>query len=292
MLVWHVTRIVPLYPNELTPAPPTVTPLPTPLANQVRFVDGDIGWVPASVSEAAFRLDMTRFPEPLKPDLSNKSPQSCSQNTMIEVLYSGVRETGEIYHLIDCNGAVGWTRENRLLGPIELVINDRALTTEAGVDANNFYKVIISDPPYEENAPFQQTADCRVNDTVDVVAMSGFSTGELYYKIRCTNPFNPALPSLGWVVPDALFGPVRFRNGGKRGIVPQEFDSIDLLNEPNGDEVMGTCEQGAQVQITDTPVQRIDDQFFYEVACGESIGWSSQDFLVGSLLITMLVIVC
>ena len=241
-----------LWPYELTPAPPTPTALPTPLPDQVSFQRGDLAWAPASVTEASFRLDLTTVPEPLKPDLSNKSPQSCSQNSLLRVLWSAIRPNETIYHLVDCNGVVGWTPESTMLGPIFIVVNDRALTTEAGTDEFGMFKVEVSDPPYREEDPFLQRADCRVNDTVDVIAMSGFSTGELYYKIRCTNPINPVVPNIGWTLADNLFGPVRFRNG-EVGIVPQEFGSVELTAEPDGDEVLATCEQGERVLITDSP---------------------------------------
>ena len=79
---------------------------------------------------------------------------------------------------------------------------------------------------------------------------------------------------------DALFGPVRFRNG-ETGIVSREVDSIDLTSEPDGDEVVGTCQQDERIRITDTSVVRIDDELFYELECSRGMGWSSQDFLVG-----------
>jgi len=272
----------PFYPYELTPAPPTATPAPTPQAGQARLAVGDLAFSPTSVTEAAFRLELTRYPEPLRSDLSNKAPQPCSQNAVVEVLYSGVHLSGAVYHLIDCNGAVGWAHEDSLLGPVQIVTNNRALTNETGLDENRVFKIEVSDPPFRENDPFRQRLDCRLNDTVDVVAMIGFSTGELYYKIRCPNPLNPAIANLGWVVENALFGPVRFRNGEK-GIVAEEADQIALRTEPDGGDVVATCERGQTIQITDTPVVRLGDELFYEVTCAQGIGWANQDFLVGPL---------
>lgn len=270
----------PLWPYELTPAPPTATPFPTPLPSQTRFQIGDLAWAPTSVSEAAFRLDLTRFPEPLKADLSNRSPKSCSQNTLLRVLYNAVALDGTIYLLVDCNGAVGWTREDKVLGPITLVVGDRALTTEGGLDESGAYKIESSDPPYREDDPFRQQFDCKLEDTVDVVAMAGFSTGELYYKIRCKNPLNPVVPNVGWTTAEALFGPVRFRNG-EIGIVPQEFETIALTESPGSEETTAICQQGERVTITQTPVQRQDNELYYEVECAAGTGWVDQALLVG-----------
>lgn len=267
---------------ELTPAPPTVTPLPTPLPNQAQFKIGDLAWAPASVTEAAFRLDLTTVPEPLAADLSNKSPQSCSQNSLLRILYSGIHENGQIYYLVDCRGVAGWTPGDNLLGPITIVANDRALTTEAGVDPSGAFKIELSDPPYRENDPFRQKADCKVNDTVDVLAMSGYSTGELYYKIRCAHPFNPVAQNVGWTTAEALFGPVRFRNG-ETGLVARESESINLVSEPNGDNIVATCQQDELVKITTTPVVRLDNDLFYEVECVGGKGWTNQDVLVGPI---------
>jgi hypothetical protein len=272
----------PVWPYELTPAPPTPTALPTPLPGEAEFERGDFAWTPASVTEASFRLDLTIVPEPLAPDLSNKSPQSCSQNSLLRVLHSAIRPDETIYHLVDCSGVVGWTPESNMLGPIFIVVNDRALTIESGVDETGAYKIEVSDPPYREDDPFRQRADCRVNDTVDVIAISGFSTGELYYKIRCTNPINPVVPNIGWTLVDNLFGPVRFRNG-EVGIVPQEFESVNLTSEPGGDETVAVCEQDERVLITDSPVQRIDEDLFYELECADGIGWANQNFIVGPI---------
>lgn len=277
----------PLWVSELTPAPPTVTPLPLPAAEEAKLAIGDSAIAPAALNEGVFRLDMTRFPEPLKPDLSNRSPQACTQNTVVEVLYSGVDPSGTIYHLIDCAGVAGWAPEARLLGPINILPDDRALTTEAGVNPDtSLYQVELSDPPYREDDPFRQRGTCGVNQTVDVVDISAFSTGEVYYKIRCTDPQNPVLQQLGWVQQDGLLGPVRFRNR-EVGIVPQETDEISLLAEPLSDEVLGTCETGQRVEIGSTPVQIIQGDLFYEVSCGDVSGWVNQNLVAGPVVLSV-----
>jgi hypothetical protein len=274
----------PLWPNELTPIPPTVTPLPTPLPDQTRFQYGDLAYVPASVTEAAFRLDLTRLPEPVKRDFSNTSPQACSQNTVVRILYSGIDPQGTIYQLVDCGGGVGWTPEERLLGPISLVTNDRVLTVEGGTDETGAFTIEVSDPPYREDDPFRQTATCPLDATVDIISMYGLSTGELYYKIRCDNPMNPIVPNIGWTTAAGLFGPVRFRNG-ETGIVPQEYETIELTSEAGGGDVVGTCESGDRVQISETPVQRLEDEFYYEIECAQETGWVEQSFLVGPVTV-------
>jgi hypothetical protein len=123
---------------------------------------------------------------------------------------------------------------------------------------------------------------CKVGETVDVLAMSGFSTGELYYKIRCQDPFNPILQNVGWTPAEALFGPLRFRNG-EQAIVAEEFERILLTESPTSPEAVAACERGEIVSVSATPAQRIEDDLFYEVTCADGTGWTNQTQLVGPL---------
>lgn len=268
----------PLWPYELTPAPPTVTPLPPAPAGTSRFEVGDLAWLPKTVSAQGFRADLTTYPESANVD----NRVACTQDSLLRILYTGQNtDDGMIYHLVDCNRQVGWILEQGILGPITIQVNDRALTLET--DTPNSFKVEAADPPYDLTNNFRPQYDCKVNDTVDVIGMTGFSTGELYYKIRCTNPFNPVAPNIGWTTPDKLFGPVRFRNG-ESGIVPNDVSEIELTPEAGGDEASATCATGERVLITETPVQRIEDELFYEIQCGENTGWVNQNVLVGPVL--------
>jgi|GEM_PF-4391290 len=266
--------------GELTPPAPTITPLPVPQTDQVNLATNDLALVPEAAVGASFRFDLTTVPEPLAPDLSNKSPQSCSKNSVVRILYSGLDEQGIVYHLVDCSGVAGWTPEFNLLGPITIRVNDRALTTAAGVNESNRYVVELSDPPYEEGGALRQQADCRVNDTVQVVDIKGLASGEIYYKIRCTNPINPVTPNIGWVLSDGLFGPVRFQNG-EVGLVPRETETINLTELADEGEVVASCAANELVTITDTPVQRLGDELFYEMTCEAGTGWANQTVLVG-----------
>lgn len=269
----------PLWPNELTPAPPTVTPLPPPPAGASRFQVGDIAWLPKTVSELGIRADLTTYPEPV--NVNNRVP--CTQDTPLRILYTGINlDDGTIYQLVDCNRLVGWVREEGILGPITIQVNERALTLESGASFGSF-KVEAADPPYDSDNNFRPQYDCKINDIVDVIAITGFSTGELYYKIRCANPFNPVAPNVGWTTPDKLFGPVRFRNG-EAGLVPTDAGQIELTLEAGGSETGAVCPAGERVLMTETPVQRIQNELFYEIQCGENTGWVNQNLLVGPLI--------
>lgn len=261
---------------RLTATPPLPTHIPAADSSQSALQPGDVA---LAVSASRLPLDLINRPEALRADLSNRAPQSCGHNTPVQVLYSGVAEDSSIYHLVDCNGIVGWASARDLLGPLPLLEGQRALTTEAGLNETGQFKIEANDPPYSEGA-FRQQFDCRLADTVDVIDITGFVTGELYYKIRCQNPMNPIAPSVGWTVPEALFGPVRFRNG-EQGIVPQEVAEVLLRESPNADATAGRCQQGELVQITEAPVQRLEDELYYEVSCTEGSGWANQDNFLG-----------
>ncbi|MFP4321537.1 MAG: hypothetical protein ACLFTK_03710 [Anaerolineales bacterium] len=265
----------PLWPYELTPAPATSTPLPFPDEADLTLNIGDRAYTPTT-------LRMTTLPEPLRPDLSNKSPQSCTQDSVVEVLYSGITPTNEIYHLVDCGGVVGWTLQGNLIGPVAIEVGDRALTTAAGADESGNFKIEASDPPYREDDPFRQRFDCRVGDTVEVLALTGLASGELYYRVQCPNPFNPVQPNVGWAAAETLFGPVRFQNG-ERGLVTLDVDALPLTETPAGDATIATCQPDEQVLITDTPAERIEDTLYYEITCEDGTGWASQEFMVGPL---------
>ncbi len=262
----------PLWPYDLTPAPPTNTPLPFPDEANLSLTVGDMAYTPTT-------LRMTTHPEPLRPDLSNKSAQSCSQDSLVEVLYSGITPTNQVYHLVDCSGVVGWTPQENLLGPITIEAGQRALTTQAGADESGAFKIEGNEPPYREDDPFRQHFDCRVGDTVEVLNITGLETGELFYRIECPNPFNPVQPNLGWTPADTLFGPVRFQNG-ERGLAAQD---IGLTAVPDTGETVAVCPGDEVVQITDTSTVRIGDTLYYEVTCEAGTGWTSQDVLLGPL---------
>lgn len=270
----------PLWPYELTPAPPTVTPPPPPPEGTSRFQVGDWAWRPKTVSQLGIDADLTTYPEPV--NVNNRVP--CTQDTPLKILYSGFNaDDGILYHLVDCNRLVGWVRDEGILGPITIQVNDRALTLETETSGFGGFKIEASDPPYDPDNNFRAQFDCKVNDTVDVIGMTGFSTGELYYKIRCANPFNPVAPNIGWTTPDKLFGPVRFRNG-EAGIVPEDTDEILLTTAADSPDSAGSCAAGARVLITETPVQRLETGLFYEIQCGETIGWVNQNVLLGPVL--------
>lgn len=270
----------PLWPNELTPPPPSVTPLPTPQAGTSRFQVGDTAWLPKTISSQGFRAELTTYPVPAT--VNNRLP--CTPDSPLRILYTGINlDDGAIYHLVDCNRVVGWVREEGILGPVTIRANERALTLETEGSFGSL-KIEAADPPYDPNNSFRPQFDCKVNDIVDVISITGFSTGELYYKIRCANPFNPVAPNLGWTTLDKLFGPVRFR-GQETGLVPNDAGEITLFSEAGDEgEEITTCPAGTRVTITDTPVQRIDDDLFYELSCGEAVGWVNQNVLVGPLL--------
>jgi hypothetical protein len=181
---------------------------------------------------------------------------------------------------------VGWAAEANLLGPLQVLVGDRALTTEGGLDENGQYKIEASDPPYKADDPFRSKLDCKLDDTVDIIAMQGYITGELYYKVRCQHPFNPVGVNIGWTTAAGLFGPVRFRNG-ERGLVPQEVAQLTLLSEPQRGNTVVACEPGEVVEITDTPVQILEGpagpELYYEMRCDGGQGWANQNQVVGPL---------
>lgn len=265
--------------GQLTATPQLATPLPIPSGEQARLQPGDRVLVAVRVDQPSVSLSLTNFPEPLKIDLSNRAPQSCSPNTPVTILHSALQENSDIYYLIDCNGAVGWAEETNFTDPVAFVVGERALTTEAGVE-NGFYKIEAANPPYDPNNPARQRYDCRVNDTVDIVDMTGFSSGELYYKIRCTNPINPVAPNIGWTTPAALFGPIRFRSG-ETGVVARDEEQVELTAAPQDSEVTATCDAGELVTISEQPVQRIENELFYEMTCAGGTGWANQTMILG-----------
>ncbi|MBZ0306938.1 MAG: hypothetical protein K8I82_12785, partial [Anaerolineae bacterium] len=235
---------------------------------------------PKTVSSQGFRTELTTYPVPATID--NRLP--CTPDSPLRILYSGVNlDNGTVYHLVDCNRIVGWVREEGILGPVTIRASERALTLETEGSFGSL-KIEAADPPYDPDNSFRPQFYCKVNDIVDVIAITGFSTGELYYKIRCANPFNPVAPNLGWTTPEKLFGPVRFRSQ-ETGLVPNDTGEITLFSEAgNQGEEVASCTASERVTITETPVQRILDDLFYEISCGDTVGWVNQNVLVGPLL--------
>lgn len=261
---------------ELTPYY-TQTPLPTPA--QARFGAQDIALAPPEPLRASFNL--TFYPEPLLESLVN-SRESCQSNSTAKILYAG-ESGGNVYYLVDCSGAVGWTVEDRLLGPLQFNKDDLALTLSTEPGSTN---VAMLDDFFRPVAPNPLLA-CKAGTIIPILALQaadndGDGTNEIYYQIEC-----PA-GNKGWVVGDSIFGPLEI-NIGDHAIAmvenAEEGSEYALAREPgpltDDNAVTGECYQGSVMEATNA--QLVEDVLYYQMTCGNIEGWTDQGRFVGPL---------
>lgn len=273
----------PLWPNELTAAPPSPTPLPTPASDQpTRFQMSDIVVAPRPQQAASAFLIMPDDPR----DRALTDKKQCDWNAPLEILYIGRQEdTGRIWYLVNCEGTVGWADEAILGGPISFLRGQYALTTDVGAENQGgtaTFPIEPNNPPAQSPPPLK--IRCGVNEVVSIVNFLVIksqtpptSEGEtteitdaVYYQIRCQ-------AGVGWAEQERLFGPLLFPSSGGIGVtVPADvtLTSAAGVSADDAANVAGTCPASSFVETL--AVERIASDIFYNIQCGETSGWTLQ----------------
>jgi hypothetical protein len=258
----------PVWPFEMTAAPPTTTPLPTPDANNpAKFAIAQTLLCPRPTAPGQAFCFVTRFPEELQPGVINASG-SCEYNVDLEVLYVGRQSADIVYYLVACGGTVGWINENRLVGPVTFLRGQSALTTPVGAEGEVF-PINSQEPPTPGPA-----VNCQVNEVVDILGVSGLPTGEIWYRIKCSG-------GTGWVEQNRIFGPLPLPSVGGLGMVLPSDAPTPLTSDPaapTADNTVGECAPNSVINTLSA--QRLGDQVYYQITCGDQTGWLPKEVLI------------
>lgn len=203
-------------------------------------------------------------------------------------------DPNQTYYLVTCTGSVGWVESSRMAGPITFVRGQSAQTRN--IDSNNA-EIPASDNPnfmvYTDAEPpafnliVAQKKACRVGEIVDINDISAVKQGnidQIWYQVRCSES-DPSI--FGWVEEFRLFGPLNFPRSGGLGIVSPEAGAIGLTAEAgelsDSNPAVATCEPNSTITTVDyvnLPLEDGSSQAYYQIQCGESIGWVNQSGLV------------
>ncbi len=269
---------------ELTPYY-TSTPLPT--AAESRFHVLDTVLAPQEGGRTFF--NMTLNPEPLLDNLTN-AKAVCQGGSPATILYAGMGGDGKVYYLVNCVGAVGWTVEDRLAGPLLFAKGDLALTL-APKDNPTAQALELTDD-YFRPLPFNPLQMCKPETVVRISNLKpadpdedGFK--EIFYQITCPTSGGPLK---GWAPGDELFGPLELDIGGRAIATGEEGQEegqpYRMASEPapitDENTVEGECEVGDVLMAQE--VRYVDGNVYYKMQCGDMTGWVDQDRFVGPLL--------
>ena len=260
----------PLWPNELTPAPPSPTFIPTPEpGGTARFDIGDLVIAPRRLTNPQPFLYVADYPEPVNSTLTNRSG-TCLFDDELEVLYAGNKAETDIYYLVACRGSVGWTNQENLEGPIEIRKGQTALTLPVDANGNAItagtFGIHNSQPPVFGPA----TVQCQIGEDVSVSAISVPEPGRIWYQIRCSG-------GIGWVEGTRLFGPLVLPAHNGVGLVSSEVESITLTSAPGEGDVVSEC-PGDSIVVTGG-LELVNETPYYRLACNGEQGWSTQEAL-------------
>jgi hypothetical protein len=260
---------------ELTPFE-TIAPLPT--IDGARFEVSDIVFTP---QENTPLFNLTIFPEPLEQSLRN-SRDMCLPNSPARVLYVGLGEDGGTYYLVECGGSAGWTASERIAGP--LMFSEGNLALGLAVD-NPMGMVNMLDPSTFQPMLLQQ---CRAGNVIQVSGLQAADADsdgqkEIYYEIECPTG------NRGLVTDADLQGPLEI-DADDRALAISSTDDIEgqyrLASEPGPitDEnlVEGDCPSGSILRAEE--IQLVEGKVYYKLACGDIVGWATQDRFVGPLM--------
>lgn len=260
----------PLWPNELTPAPPSPTFIPTPGPDSTaRFDVGDLVIAPRRVTNPQPFLYLADYPEPVDNALKNRSG-TCLFDDELEILYAGHTSETAVYYLIACKGSVGWASEENLEGPIEIRKGQTALTLPIDANGNpittGMFGIHNTQPPVFGPA----TVQCQVGEDVSVSAISVPEPEQIWYQVRCSG-------GIGWVESTRLFGPLVLPAHGGVGLVSPEVESITLTSAPGGGDVVSEC-PGDSIVVTGG-LELVDEIPYYLLSCNGEQGWTTQESL-------------
>lgn len=262
---------------ELTPF---YTPTPLADAPDPRFDTLQLVLAPQETGRTFFNL--TVDPEPLQPSLVN-SKSMCQGDSSAQVLYSGMDHNDDIYYLINCVGSVGWVVEERLAGPLMFEAEELAITVAPDATAQSVELLDNGFRPLPAN-PLQSCKPETVVRISDVIAADpdGDDIKSIFYEIECPTTGGPLT---GWVTNDDLYGPVPIDVDQRAVAVDTEDVGFQLMSEPaaatEDNVVEGECTTGDI--LTAEEVRLIDDQVYYQMACGEATGWVMPNMFVGPL---------
>jgi hypothetical protein len=264
-----------MWPKELTQPPPSATFLPTPSSdNPSKFTPGSIVIArKLGGADSDFFLHLTDHPEPPLQNGQNAAG-ICDFNKEMEILYTGRKTDTEVYYLVNCSSSVGWTSEVTLVGPLKFLKNQSALTTTLDpkmLEITNGVFGIHNTEPTSPPSPLPPTVNCKVGEVVDILKVMAPDADNVWFNIRCS-------AGIGWVHQDRLFGPLVLPATGGQGLVKPESGNIPLLTEYNSTETVGECP--ANSLVTTQSVQQVGDQVYYQLTCGDLVGWTLQDPLV------------
>lgn len=279
----------PLWPYELTEAPPSPTPLPTPSGdNPARFDSRDTVVAPRTESSTTFFLVLPDEPRPI--DVADT--KGCEYDTPLEIFYVGVKneqdpQTGSmediIYYLVNCRGTVGWVTESDLEGPLKFVIGDTVLTTSEGATetTNSAGETVLQFPIETADPPIVSPikAYCGVGEAASVIdfavtqnTATPSEEAAVWYQIRCPGDI------IGWVEEARLFEEeLVFEPTGDIGVVLRDVELTDAAELPTDNNQLGVCERSSFIETLS--LERVGSNIYYEIICGEVTGWTPQENL-------------
>ncbi len=263
---------------ELTPYD---APTPLPVVDDGRFSVLEVLLAPKEAGRTFFNL--TTEAEPLLDNLVN-SKTMCEGNSAATVLYAGRDDSGDVFYLIDCSGAVGWASEGRLAGPLKFSRDELAITVaEPGSQSIKLLDDLFQ--PMMAN-PLQSCKPETVVRVSDIQAADpdGDGVKNLFYRVECPTTGGPLK---GWVTNVDLVGPVEI-NVGDSALAITSTDTgaqYQLASEPapltDTNAVEGDCQQGDILQAKEARL--VGEIVFYRVTCGDIEGWVDQSRFVGPL---------
>lgn len=270
----------PLWPYELTQPPPSPTFLPTPdgVSTTAKFGPGDFVTGLRDPADPSPFLDLTNFPIPLT--VTNASRENCNFGRAYEVLYTGTDAAGDVYQLIACQGSVGWTNENRLVG-LQFLPGQSALTRPVDPSGrpliNNQFAIHNQEPMPNQPPPIAVLANvqCTVNEVVDVINLQALDENNIWYQVRCTNG------QFGWVDQTRLFGPLELPAVGGVGVVNPAGTGIPLTASPEPvatSNTIGMC--APDTIVTTQGLELANEIVYYLLECDGVRGYTIQDELI------------
>ncbi|HML20834.1 MAG TPA: hypothetical protein PKD09_04250 [Aggregatilinea sp.] len=259
---------------ELTPY---YTETPLPPVEGARFQVGDTA---LTSQETQSLFNLTTYPEPLQRSLIN-SKSMCLPNTPARVLYAGQGGDGNVYYLVECGGSAGWAVDQRLAGPLEFTTGELALTvaSEGKTQIQMLDKTTNFQPVMFPACTPGAVVSILGIEAVDV---DGDGIKDVFYNVDCG-------AGAAYLTAENLAGPLELNKGDRALAIPAEGvtdNTYDLASEPapvtSENAVEGECNVGSI--LTTEGIQLVGDTVYYQMACGEIEGWTTQDDFVGPLL--------